>query len=328
MKEWKNRLTKVALSLVVAGMLSGCHNDDTSDCPGTVYLRFNYTHNTSSEDRLRDQVQYLNLYFYNPAGELSRTQRVEVGQLDARGGISLNLPPDNYTMVAWGNNDAAQCEIRNAERLDDLRLSLREDAQGYVCHHSSLFHGRSSFVASVTEPVESQVSLIKNSNHIRVVLVDVTGTPPGTRGAEPLPGTDLRVRIRGCNWLYDGENNLDPAARQRAMEYQPTPSFSADGWPQAEFDILRMFSDNSCQLKLSVEDTRYADDYAEANPVHDLWLTQQIIDTVPEVNTDDDLNRHDDFEVRLEVKLGPDRTWSVHRILINDWEVGNSIGGI
>lgn len=311
---------KAALFLLLAGILSACVSDDTSECVGKAYLRFSYTHNKPLTDLLLDQVDYINLFFYDRQGNLCETRNVSVANLDTRNGVQLDMAPGDYTVVAWGNNDEDKFELKDVSSLNGLRLSLREDAEGYLSDIGGLFYGKTSLAVSTVNRAEGQVALIKNTNHIRIVLVDVT---PRSRAADPIPGTDLRVRLIGCNWLYDHENGLDPVTRGNQKEYRPANSINAENLPQAEFDILRMFADNSCQLEFMVEDVRYPD----AEPVKREQLTAKIIETIPEVNNDDDLNRYDDFEVRVEVEQ-VEQTWVYVRMFINNWEVNDSEGGI
>lgn len=301
--------------------LSGCISDDTSECVGQAYLRFSYTHNEPQDDLLTAQVEYINLFFYDGQEQLADSRCIQVTDLDENGGILLEIPEGTYTVVAWGNNHDDKFEVTGSSAMKDLRLSLLEGQDGYASSVPHLFYGRSTVTASAMNIAEGHISLIKNTNHIRVVIVDVSGTRAGSE--RTLPDTDLKVRIMGCNWRYDYANNLCEQARERIMEYGATNGIDGEGRPQAEFDILRMFADNACQLELVLEDVRHP----EEEPLKRFGLTQKVIETIPHVNTTDDLDRYDDYEVRIEVELRQ-LTWTVVRILINDWEMKEFEGGI
>lgn len=323
MKYWKYNRLKVALLLLLTGVFSGCVSDDTSGCIGQAYLHFEYTHNASLKNLLTEQVEYVNLFFYDEQGNLNTSRCVHIQDLDANGGIRLEVPPGDYTLIAWGNNDENKFELRDVSTLNGLRLSLLEDRDGYASNIPTLFYGGALFSASATYPVENRLSLIKNTNHIRFVLVDVTPVVSRVPIQPAIQGTDFRVRLLGCNWLYNYENNLDAAARGHKMEYKPANCINTDNQPQTEFDILRMFSDNSCQLEFVIEDVRYPN----AEPIKRKWLTSKILETIPDVKNDSDLDRYDEYVIRVELRQY-NQTWVVVRMFINDWEIKEFEGGI
>lgn len=305
-------------------MASGCITDDISDCPGILYVDFEYTYNPENVNYLQDQVEHINLYFYDENYKLVMTEDIDVGDLDSNGGIYLEVPPGRHTIVAWGNTDEINFEITDQEDFEAFRLTTLKDEDDYISDIPLLFYGITTAAIKKTENIRCEIPLVKNTNSIHIGVVDATNSDKNLPAEQaPQLNTDLKVRLEACNWQYTNLNVISPEAQGSTVEYKPVNSTNRSNDLYTDFNILRMFSDNSCHLEVIVEDIRNE----EVQPVMRFWLTEKILTTEPLVNNDEDLLRFYDYEVKIEVAF-ENNTWTVVRVWINEWEMEESFGGI
>lgn len=92
--------------LLSALILSGCIDDDTSDCSveteDNFILKFRYVSSVSG-DNFTEKIQQVNVYIFSQDGKYITTQTVDLAALTAFAGITLHLDPGSYRIICWGN---------------------------------------------------------------------------------------------------------------------------------------------------------------------------------------------------------------------------------
>lgn len=303
----------------VAVSLMGCFPEDDDGCRKAVYLRLSYTLNRHETDKFSEQVNNLNILVYNEDGTFRESHSIGCGKLDANNRYKLDLEPGKYKIVVWGNCTDDSFLLTEGPSYTQMRMHLKAEADNSVSQCSSLFHGFADI--DVAQDGEHHIEMIKNTNLIRVVIEDL-GNTRAAGNTRVCPDTHFSVRISGNNGIYTYDNQLTNECATQPLTYLPAYGRTEAQDVKAEFTVLRMFCDRSDMLNLTLRDTRFPD----SEPIHDLWLTEKILSTIPEVNTDRDLDKYDEYEIRFQVRFNG--TWSVVKIYINDWELTESSGGI
>ena len=186
--------------------LSSCDmiNEDLPECRHDYLLRFKYDYNITGGDAFAAQVTSVNAWIYDKEGHLATTVSASGEALkDPDFAIPLSLEPGTYDIVAWCGVDAgssfrlttASPSPQMMELGVELPLTTRAD------YYSSrdltpLWHGFLSNVEFTAPEGQNTVqtatvSLVKDTNHIAVSLVQIDGTPIG-RG-------DFSFRIIAAN---------------------------------------------------------------------------------------------------------------------------------
>ncbi len=302
-------LAALALLLFAGGWLAGCNTlqEDYSHCPQGAYLRFHYTLNTSYSDLLAQQVNTLDIFAYHISdGTLAQHVHVAARNLDAAQGIKLLLDPGSYRIVVWGNYAPADHILSVHENCEEVKLRLNNN-DGDVTTLCSLFHAMTELEVVRNSETRREMYLTKNTNAVHVIMEEVNGT-----------GADLSaftVTLTGTNGIYNYDNSLAAECPSLPLNYIPSFSTGDEGWAQANFNVLRLFSDESDGLNLKIVANSHP-----RSPLYELKLTREILRAIPDVNTMEDLDRHDDYTLRYVVR-DTGGAWTVVKIFINGWEI-------
>ncbi|MFV0418894.1 MAG: FimB/Mfa2 family fimbrial subunit [Dysgonomonas sp.] len=100
------KLFHVVILLFVALLSNGCINEDTEDClpeeTDNFILRFHYETNTQKELFI-SRIQNVDVFVFKEDGQFVTFRNVDHASLSSFAGITLELEPDNYRIVCWGN---------------------------------------------------------------------------------------------------------------------------------------------------------------------------------------------------------------------------------
>lgn len=311
---------KQAVNLVILTVMTvtfaGCVKQDAKECPRSAFMRFAYTHNSSNTDKFQEQVRSLTILIYDNNGKFLDERHMTCEELEGGNRYALDLEPGKYKIVTWGNYNDKFYDLTSEEDISTMRLSLLRNNDNSVSESCSLFHGYSEIEITKNKNVEILVPLIKNTSLIRIVLENENSN------TRVCLDTDFCVRISGINTIYTYDNNMADESESCPAIYLPSYEQESDNSYLADFYIQRMFVDND-KLKLTIQDINYPEEL-----IYDIWLTEEILNTVPEISTDSDLDKHDEITIRFNLKLSGS-AWTVSAIYINDWEyIPDSMGGI
>lgn len=230
----RNVVAKVCMASVCLLAMSSCDNwlyEEEGDCSVYYRLKFRYDMNLKWADAFANEVTSIHLYAFDKSGVLAwqKAEQIVPGTAENYS-MLLDLPAGDYKLLAWCGlqNDGEQDEsfsvpeARVGEtRMEQLQCALNrqhDESGAYSNEHLyRLFHG----VLDVSLPVNDDggsyeyiMSLIKNTNHIRVIL-------------QHLPGVDVNkddfiFRIDDENGLmaYDNELLEDENINYRPWDVQ------------------------------------------------------------------------------------------------------------
>lgn len=230
----RNVVAKVCMASVCLLAMSSCDNwlyEEEGDCSVYYRLKFRYDMNLKWADAFANEVTSIHLYAFDKSGVLAwqKAEQIVPGTAENYS-MLLDLPAGDYKLLAWCGlqNDGEQNEsfsvpeARVGEtRMEQLQCALNrqhDESGAYSNEHLyRLFHG----VLDVSLPVNDDggsyeyiMSLIKNTNHIRVILQHLSGVDVNK--------DDFIFRIDDENGLmaYDNELLEDENINYRPWDVQ------------------------------------------------------------------------------------------------------------
>ncbi|MCD8296874.1 MAG: FimB/Mfa2 family fimbrial subunit [Prevotella sp.] len=212
----KSRLRAAATSLLAAlisGMtLCACDNaiyDGEGDCSVSYKVRFRYDYNMKYADAFAHEVSSVTLYLIDGSGNIV-WQKTESGDALSVEGYTMDvdIEPGTYSMLAWcGTTDKGSFTIPSASVYTGLTCTLNRsyagDGSGYIdTDIDRLYHGYVANQEFSDKPGthEYTLSLVKNTNSIRVVLQQLSG--------ESIDASKFTFTITDSNGKMDWDNNL------------------------------------------------------------------------------------------------------------------------
>lgn len=230
----RNVAAKVCMASVCLLAMSSCDNwlyEEEGDCSVYYRLKFRYDMNLKWADAFANEVTSIHLYAFDKSDVLAwqKAEQIVPGTAENYS-MLLDLPAGDYKLLAWcglqndGEHDESFSvpEARVGEtRMEQLQCALNrqhDESGAYSNEHLyRLFHG----VLDVSLPVnddggsyEYTMSLIKNTNHIRVILQHLSGVDVNK--------DDFIFRIDDENGLmaYDNELLEDENINYRPWDVQ------------------------------------------------------------------------------------------------------------
>ena len=230
----RNLAAKVCVASVCLSALPSCDRwfyEEEGDCSVYYRLKFRYDMNLKWADAFANEVTSIHLYAFDKSGVLAwqKAEQIVPGTAENYS-MLLDLPAGDYKLLAWCGlqNDGEQDEsfsvpeARVGEtRMEQLQCALNrqhDESGAYSNEHLyRLFHG----VLDVSLPVNDDggsyeyiMSLIKNTNHIRVILQHLSGVDVNK--------DDFIFRIDDENGLmaYDNELLEDENINYRPWDVQ------------------------------------------------------------------------------------------------------------
>lgn len=189
------KVMTICITLVTVLSLTSCNNgmgvyDDLDPCPRGVKMRFVFDYNLEFANSFPSQVDCLSVYVFDEEGNLveSRTETTSV-LADENWRMTFDIPAANYQVVAYGG---LECELSSfghiidkekITKIEDLQVLINEEHIGDESKRPAralhnLYHGYQTF--EVTEGLdynEATVKMVRNTNHIRIVLQHIDNSP-------------------------------------------------------------------------------------------------------------------------------------------------------
>lgn len=191
----QEKANNILLFTILAGAITSCDSilDYNENCDIEYCVKFKYDYNMEEKDVFAEQVRTVTLYAFDDNNNLVY-QKTDEGEPLGEGDYAMNIEgidPSQYRLVVWaGLNDesfAVPLLYPNQAKIDELRVktlrkeatrSTTEDEKGqYIVDNSlhSLWHGevkKGTTTRSGRQQI-TEVSLVKNTNTIRVVVAQV-----------------------------------------------------------------------------------------------------------------------------------------------------------
>ena len=209
----------LALSMVAAMLgSSSCENElifeGEGDCGVYYRIRFKYDYNIKFADAFANEVNSVALYVFDEndvlVEEIATTDKEALSSGSFE--IPLELEPGKYTLLAWGGlmNEESFDMLAQTEsgmtKLQELQVRMHRQYDDQDNAKVSedllpLFHGTMPLeVTSVPGTYTETMSLMKNTNVIRILLHEMSG--------EEMDADKFIFEINDDNGFYDWDNTL------------------------------------------------------------------------------------------------------------------------
>ncbi|MBD5225155.1 MAG: FimB/Mfa2 family fimbrial subunit [Bacteroidales bacterium] len=208
-----------AVALMMAMAASSCNDliyEDLDDCDRGLKVRFVYDYNMEFANAFPAQVHCLTLLVYDGAGKYVRTvAATDREQLsDEYWRMTLDLPAGKYQLLAYGGMECADASFRFVTEpgpqvaMTSLKVELEQSQLtspvGTDLH--PLFYGYLGDLTvsqSDTDYREVTVNMMKDTNNLRILLQNISGTP--------VDEADFRFELTDNeNSLFNWDNSLLP----------------------------------------------------------------------------------------------------------------------
>ena len=209
----------MALSMVAAVLaFSSCKNglifEGEGDCGVYYRIRFKYDYNIKFADAFANEVNSVALYVFDQnnilVNQIATTDKAALSSGAFE--IPLELTPGRYTLLAWGglmNEESfdllAETTIGQT-KLEQLQVKMRRqhNSDGVATVSEDLlplYHGTMPLeVTDVPGTYTQTMSLVKNTNVIRILLHEISG--------HDVDADKFIFEINDSNGLYDWNNTL------------------------------------------------------------------------------------------------------------------------
>ncbi len=286
-------------------MLAGCIKSDETcnDASPLVTLVFTYDRHTGTGDLFAEQVSSVDIFVYDGQGKFVEERTVAVSRMGEGNTVGFNLANGDYTFVAWGNFDEDHFTYNRSDELSASSLTVNADADDNVeIHSATLFHGSGSATVKGRN-TSVPMPMVKNTNLVRIFIY-IKDAVAGRSD----PETGVSVRITGSNGHYDyGNSPLDC----NTLTYIPRYSRENGQVLSAEMTVLRLSSGDDTMLQIL--------DTENSGEVYNGSLTDLIFSEIETVNTDEDLDRHDTYELTFVLERLDDGTLALTGINSGPW---------
>lgn len=263
------KVSRIVMLICMAMSISSCEPlfEDSEPCPQGLRLRFIYDYNMEYANAFPSQVDCLTLLIYDKNGKYLHTCHATSDQTsDENWRMEIDLPAGDYSLLAYGGIDCKNASFRFVEgpsqsRMQNLEvelpMSLVTSPEGTRLH--PLFYG----ALDVTVPdnaedyTESTVSMMKDTNNLRILLQNVDGTPVDNK--------DFTFIVTADNLLFDYRNNVIPSSPAIFHPWaQGTEIAGSDAEAErpvevgyAEFSLSRLTATSTPRLEIKrVDDSR------------------------------------------------------------------------
>jgi len=298
---------------------------DQENCPQGLSLKFVYDHNMEYADAFNQKVHCVSVLVFDKDGH-HLTTLVETSEAlkDEDYRMKLDMEPGDYTLVAYGG---LPCEDRSFNitpmgtransnlHISDLYAEMEhEDFVSDDAKHD-FYHGMHNFSVAAKKVSEEEVSLIKNTNNIRIVLQQLNG--------EEMTADQFSFEITDDNSYMNHQNEVIPAGTVTYLPYstgETTVGSAEDGETPihavyAEFSTSRLTTGTSPKLVIrNIEKDR--DVINIPLNTYLLLLKSQKYDNM---DSQEYLDRESDWSVVF--FLDPGHRWINTHIVVNDWTV-------
>lgn len=340
--------TRVVVAMLLLLSLVSCDNliyDYEGDCTVSYRLRFRYDMNLKWADAFANEVRSVHLYAFDKEGVLvwQNAERVNP-QVAADYSMMLDLPAGSYKLIAWcgldnGGERAESFTVPDmtvgVSRQEELTCRLNRFSDAADAAYSDtrlhpLFHG----TLDVELPSDEDggdytytMPLTKNTNHIRVILVHLSG--------EETDVNKFTFRIEDKNGLMAHDNSLLPDVGITYRPWAVQNSAAALGKGDdpagrasvvqvngaiADLTVGRMMAAHKEDMILTIANDR-GEVVARVPVIHYALLSKTYYEEEYRHRMDDQefLDREDEYV--LTFFLDEDDRWLDTSILIHSWRI-------
>lgn len=335
-----NRLNKYfryscyALALI----LLSCVRDGLDECPVDVpgkyssYIQFVYDYNMSFEDLFHREVSSLSLYLFDEDNVFlhKMTEKSPSGTTFPKGytvGILKEFSNATQFVVYAGvdeNQQDVSILVPGKSTLNDLDLVLRDRKENIInTSIPPLWHGNITnrmTRASVIPNDTTTISLVKNTNTIRIVLQSLTDNID-------VDVNEFSFSLRSVNGSYDAFNVTND---KKTWFYHPYIMENiGEGGAVAELNTLRLLADRENRLVIK--------HLATNSTILDININKYLnalkLSEYSKMSFEEYLDREDEYKIVVFLTATKDPTenklnWVSAYMSINEWVLRDQGGEI
>lgn len=315
--------------LAMTSCKQGLIFEGEGDCGIYYRIRFKYDYNIKFADAFANEVNSVALYVFDQNDRLleqhitSDKEALSSGNFE----IALELEPQRYTLLAWAGLDneesfrlLADAEI-GVTTLQQMQVKMQVDyneaGEAVVTDDlKPLFHGTKEIVVGEMPGTYTEtLSLMKNTNVVRVLLHELSGTE--------ISADKFIFEIKADNGFYNWDNAI---IRDQMITYSPwhVSTGSADveqsraattiSVALAEHTIGRMSASSSPVLTVKSRETG---ELVLSFPIAKYALLIKG-NYRKDMSDQEYLDRQDEYSMTLFLDEGE---WVSSYIVINSWRV-------
>ena len=329
MNRFKNIITAIVargLCLLAAGVaITSCSTifTDMSDCPLGLSLHFKYDYNMAYANSLHKKNDCMTVCVYDSEGNIVTT-KTESGDVlaDEDYHMDIEVPEGDYEIVAYGGLfcERSSFTIQNEatkslpQNINDLYVEMNHDNLTSDRQLHNFFHGRKQ-VKMEKAFVQDTISMVKNTNNIRIVLQQFQGNS--------LKASDFTFTITDDNTLMNSSNEVVPNG---TITYSPWTSgeetlgiIEGNDTPisvaYAEFSTGRIMNRSDSRLTVTKKE--------DGKVVFSIPLAKYLLlhrsELYGNMPVQEYLDREDEWSMVFFLDSG--LRWLNTHIIINDWTV-------
>lgn len=250
----KNLNKKLIITSVASGILislASCSllNEDLSECPVSMRVRFIYDYNLKFADAFAHEVKSVNVWAFDTAdGTLVWSDSASGEELaDKDFALEAPLTEGTYDFVAWcglKDNEDFNLATYTPASKEELEVKLRtveKDGLNISSSHlPGLYHGtvlNDTFTVNPTAPTIKTLTipLMKDTNDIRVLLARYNGTAIGENDF------DVKITIPDA-WLGWNNNVLSEGPMVTYTPWDVSYGYITTPDNENDPDVLTTFS--------------------------------------------------------------------------------------
>lgn len=306
------KISATLTSLFLVLFITGCINEETSDCAPneqSVRLYISYTAKTTYASQGIDpaSVERLMLYAFDDEGLFVGQWEDPSPLLDAGYYMTLSLTPGNYSFVVWGNlygvySATPQSFIKGQTRIDDAVLHLQREPNDLITSAPHrLFFGHTA-VVQVKETGNQQfvVPIVQHTNKINITVNGLT------------PDADsYHYTITDTNGSLKFDNTFAPCAE---LHYTTTLAFNNYAQLSSSLTVLRLAAGRTPVLK--------AGNLTSGKPLFEYDLMDLLQQAVAQ-GASIDFDQTNEYDIVIQMQQD-----AVFGITVNGWVVIETPGGV
>ncbi len=312
----------------------GCLRDDYSDCPTGVYITFE---SINPKNVYAEQVERVNLYFYDKAGDLIHESYYTEDELrpEDHAAYVQNIPDGDYHVLAI-INDNIYTETSQISKYSTVRSRVSAEALNY---NAEPFFSSEKDITVVNDPMNIRTELMRLDNYknnIYVHLVYDDSKDPYM----PTPGTNLQAKIEGSNneFIYssrtcNSDTKLVSEYWYRSDNHETYEEDHRLPEHPAAFSISTMHLWHGSDITITiteVPDSEAAMPMAEGDEPEFRIIKHSLTDLLKErlddngdfpYDSNEELLFYDEFHIYLSIDNGGSKYWNGETyIKVGDWD--------
>lgn len=291
--------------------------------PCDHYLRFSYTYNMKSADAFvpemtnQEEAKQVDLFIYDAEGNFLSSQTVSGAELEANR-VKLDLTPGDYKLLAWAGlnkEDYTWTSPATGDPMANWQMAVNRTDGEVDRELLGLFQGTLDLTIPAGGETVTEFPLVKNTNKIRLVLID-------TNSGTGLEASDFTLSATTCVGDLDYKNQpLTDSTLVWTPYFQGVDTVaSANGGVAyravcAELNTLRLLEDSPTALRLTHE--------GETAPFLNVSLTDLLALTKMEshdMSVQEYLDRQDEYVITVYLDMTGGKAHCLE-ILVNDWTI-------